>query len=233
MRLSITLFLLSSFLCACSENNKKNNIQNKVVIETPDGWNLLDSLHKHKNVNISNGTSLLYGEETNYFETFIFNQKKYGITMAQGELKLYQLQNNQFELVHTFDVQGISLNLEQVDINNDNQLDLVIELISGGTYGSDFICLFYDNAHKKFIYNDTISLTNIHLNSDKNEVTSHTPIKKTIFKIKNYQLIKTTEIALLDGKRINSEFTEITYFDEVGNVLKKDTVLSINNDLLR
>lgn len=240
MKLTITFFLITAFLWSCSGNTEKtNNVDNtdttshtevvsneNITVEDEEdpNWNLLDSLYKHKDHNASNGQSLFDGKSQKYFETFLFNEQRHGITMDEGEIKLYQLKDDKFELQQTADFYGIRLILQQVDVNKDDQLDLVIEIPSGGKYGSDFICFFYDPTHQKFIYDEKASFANINIDAEKNEITSFTPLNNTTYKVENFSFIKIKYTEALDGKQVNSESSKVTHFDDTGNITKVDTI---------
>lgn len=237
MKKSIILILLSTVLWACSEQSKeKETITNStkeasmildngsIVIEEEETRSLLDSLNKYKNVDKIRGSDFFAGEGSDFFQTFSFNNQRHGITMGDS-VKLYKLVNDQFKLIKKFYSSGIRLELQQIDVNGDGQKDLMIELPSGGRYGSDYICLLYDNENQKFVHNANIPFMNSKVNTEKQEITSSIPSKSITYKVKEFEFHKIEERINIgfDNEKYFG-FWEITSFDENGNITKVDTV---------
>lgn len=117
--------------------------------------------------------------------------------------------------------------IEQKRLNLDKFKDILLEIPSGGSYGSDFIFLFYNPTTKLFDYDDETDLRNIEFDVNTQKVVSHYRWSKATFVLENNKFRKIDETYYLKFRGIGEDFfdkKEITKYNKEGKVISIDTV---------
>jgi hypothetical protein len=164
-----------------------------------------------------------------YFSIFKLKEKKFSVIIDSTTVKVFKFSNNNYKKIESFDcdigVYGIKL--QKIDINTDGFKDVLIEIPSGGFFGSSYICMFYNPDSKSLVFDKRTELRDIELDLNKKQITSYSSmqsekyyIDKYTFKLfeKRIDLGKTTDIEELENK------VEISRYDSNGNLIRKDTL---------
>jgi len=105
----------------------------------------------------------------------------------------------------------------------------LIEILSGGTAGSEFSFLFYNSSTKSFDYDAETELRNIEFNVKKQILVSHYLWSKATFVLENNKFRKIDQTYYLRFSNTKDEVvdkSQITKYDKQGNVISIDTIKS-------
>ncbi|MGX7666710.1 XAC2610-related protein [Flavobacterium pedocola] len=249
MNQPIFISFLLLLLTACSSNDKNNAAKNKnqsdsilqLYIynrESDDESNLPDDSLKIYSSSFEKSLEL-YEEidslekqvyDQVYFSIFQLNREKFSIIIDSSTVKAFKFTNKHYKKIQSIDcnlgVNGIKL--QKTDINTDGYKDILIEVPSGGFYGSAYFCLFYDPDTKSLVYDKKTELRNIEPSLKNRHITSHSSMQSHTYSIDKYKfkliekridLGKTTGIMELENK------VEVSRFDANGKLIQKDTLV--------
>lgn len=159
---------------------------------------------------------------------FNLNKQKFAYIADTSTIRIYKWNSSKFEQIIKIP-QELGMNVQRnfIDFNSDGYKDVIIELVSGGSYGSDYICLFYESSKKTFIYDFKNPQRNIELDIQNKKITSTSRIVNNVFEIgKNNFVLKEQIVDLLftTGNEKFDNKIEVTKYSNLGKVISIDTI---------
>lgn len=84
---------------------------------------------------------------------FKLNNQKFAYIVDSSSVKIFKWNSSKFEQIIKIP-QELGMNVQRnfIDFNTDGYKDVIIELVSGGSYGVEYICLFYEPMNKTLLY---------------------------------------------------------------------------------
>lgn len=159
---------------------------------------------------------------------FNLNKQKFAYIADTSTIRIYKWNNSKFEQIINIP-QELGMNVQRnfIDFNTDGYKDVIIELVSGGSYGVEYICLFYEPMNKTLLYDFKNELRNIELDIPNKKITSSSRIVNNVFEIgKNNFVLKEQIIDLLftTGNEKFENKIEVTKYSNLGKVTSIDTI---------
>ena len=249
MKPSAFLLFILILLTGCSSKGKKiaetNRAENDSIIELyiyhdklsdtstqPDDSLKIYRSSFEKSLELYKNIDALEKEVENqvYISIFKLLDKKFSIIIDSTAIKVFEFTNGHYKKIQNIDSEiGINgINLQKIDINSDGFNDILIEIPSGGFFGSAYTCLFYNSVSKSLVCDRNIELRNIELNLKKKLLTSNLSMTSETYYIDNYKF-KLIEKKVNLGKTTGIEKLENTFeiskYDLMGNLIRKDTLV--------
>lgn len=122
---------------------------------------------------------------------------------------------------------GTDVKIKQNRLNLDKFKDVLLEIPSGGSYGSDFIFLFYNPTTKAFDYDNQADLRNIEFDRKSQKIVSNYQWSKATFVLEKNKFRKIAQTYYLKFSGAGEEFfdkKEVTKYDKTGKIISVDTV---------
>lgn len=242
--IALIIFTLFGFLClsACSTSTSMQNETNStcdkvtyVYTRTNDNGQAIDSLKLctsnyettldfYKNVDsLSQSASGII-----YMSIFKIEDQKFAI-LVDYTTKVYKFTGNKFEKIQHIDcsIGSAEISQNKLDINADRHTDVVIEIPTGGAYGSDFIFLFYNSDLKTLEYDKNAKMRNCEIDLKLQQVRCNYNWSSTLFAIDKYGFRKLESYTYLrfvsDNPKVK-KMTERTIYSKAENIIQIDTI---------
>lgn len=238
----VVLFALTLFILFSCSNRDKQNVPNSAYDRVYFGYtkfnengNAIDSLRVCES---SYENTLDFYKELDSLNQTIPNILHISIFKIQNEkfavvidstTKIYKFNGVGFKMIYNIKYQiGLGeITQKLVDVNLDLENDMVIEISSGGTYGSDFIVLFYNPDLKMLVYDKGADLRNCDFDLKNGKVKSNYNWFSIFFDIKKYSFEKKEMHKYLNytsGSQNHNNMIERTIFNQSGGIIKVDTL---------
>ncbi len=163
-----------------------------------------------------------------YMSIFKSEDQKFAI-LVDSTTKVYKFTENKFEKILHIDcsISSTEISQNKLDINADGHADVVIEIPTGGTYGSDFIFLFYNSDLKTLEYDKNAKMRNCEIDLKLQQVRCNYNWSSTLFAIDKYGFRKLESYTYLRFVTNNPKLehaTERRIYSRTGNIIQVDTI---------
>lgn len=236
---------LSILLSYCTKRNENKTLDIKE--EVISGLYIYDSLSEdgkpsdslllyesnfEKSLNLYLNTDSMSKTVSGLVHMSIFKHynEKFALIVDSSNTTFYQFKNNQYiQILKTpIGIGASTITKSIIDINSDGYKDLLYDIPSGGSYGSDNICLFFNPTTKTFEYDNNVELRNIELDLNKKAATCYylnTLTRKYSINKYSFQIIEDkTNLLFTTGKEKFENKFEIKKYGENNKVISLDTI---------
>lgn len=163
-----------------------------------------------------------------YITIFKIEGDKFAI-LVDSTTKVYKFTGKKFENIHhiNYGIGSTEITKTRVDINSDSHPDILVEIPSGGTHGSDYIFLFYNPELRTLEYDKNFEMRNCEIDLKDKRVKCNYNWSSALFAVEKYSFKKLESNKYLRFVSDNPKFEnmiERTIYDINGNVTKSETI---------
>jgi len=236
MRNLISILLsIICFGCSQSKSNRQSEISYLYIYEhlsdIPSDSLLVHNTNLEKSLEFYTDTESIEKQAQGlvYLSIFKLNNEKFSIIIDTLAVKVFEFKNKKFNKVIEIKA-GIGMpkvKTERVDFNADGFEDVIIEIPSGGLFGSSDFFIFFNPQTRKLIYDDKIEFRNYKLDIGNQFVTSFEGLVNKKYAIKNYTFIlreKAVDLGMTTNLKELENKSEISIYDLKGRFIKRDTI---------
>ncbi|MFN8437430.1 MAG: hypothetical protein U0V72_07265 [Cytophagales bacterium] len=164
-----------------------------------------------------------------YINIFKIEGEKFAI-LIDTTTKVYKFTGKGFEKIQHINcaIGQTEIIKTKVDINSDSHADILVEIPSGGTHGTDCIFLFYNPEKKTLEYDRNSEMRNCEIDFKNKRVKSYYNWSSALFGVERYSFKKLEFYKYLRFVSNNPKFEnmiERTVYGRKGNVTKIDTIV--------
>jgi hypothetical protein len=163
-----------------------------------------------------------------YISIFKIEGEKFAI-LVDITTKVYKFIGKRFEKIQHINcgIGPTEITKNKIDINSDSHPDILVEIPSGGTHGSDCIFLFYNPKLRTLEYDKNSEMRNCEMDLKAKKVKCNYNWSSALFSVEKYSFRKLETYKYLrfvsDNPKLENMF-ERTIFDFKGKVAKLDTI---------
>ena len=213
-----------------NQEQVSQNFQGKGSNATPPDSLQFDYENFEHNLDIFRNVDSLDVSVSGMVHFFIFriDRQKFAV-LIDSATKVYKFTGTRFKKIHHIQTgDGITdISKRKLDVNLDGFMDLVIELPSGGTYGSDFVFLFYHPIRKTLVYDAKSNMRNCIIDVKKARVKSQYHYSYAVYAIEKYsfRMLESYEYLFYtsDNPRLKNKLKK-RVFNRKGRIVKTEII---------